>query len=177
MQTNGREKNTPPPTQEPWGKHRENTARGPHPPRGEKKKTRGKRGKKTRQGEPHQPREKRKAPLDAKKNNKIPTKSPGEHLDDVAELGEAHAQRQASRSRRQKANKNNKNKTHHLLSSVSLPKPRRPKRNSRCDDAHPPRDPKTEKTESLIGPKLKGQPNQNKSPKATDLSKFPKQSS
>ena len=59
------------------------------------------------------------------------------------------------------------------MSSVSPPKPRRHKNNSRCDDAPPPWDPKTEKARNFTGPKLKGLKNQNRSPEAPDLFKFP----
>ena len=138
------DKIAPPPTQEPGGKHGENTARGTHPPRGRGATEAG--GGKTRQGEPHQPREKQKAPLCAERRHKILPKSQGKHLEVVAKLEVAHAHRPASESRRQQKQNQKRNKKLLLLSSVGLPTSCHPKRTvvgGRCN--HPPlplRDPK-----------------------------------
>ena len=180
MQTNGREKNAPPPTQESWGKTQGKRGKGT-PPTQRKETPRGKRGEKTRPGEPHQPREKRKS---ATRRRKRKAKNVPKSLGGSTCLSDSSKMKCEPILQRPRwvepvvnnKNKNkNKNNTPDLLSSVCPPNPRRPKINSRWDDAPPPKDPKTEKTENRKGPKLKGQPNQDKSPKATDHFKFPKQ--
>ena len=145
----------------------------------QRKQTPPRRGEgKTRQGAPHPPREKQKsATRRGKEKPKARQNRWGEHLDERAAREEARAQhaepRWAKQVVRRNIQKQQKNNTPELLSSVNPPNPRRPKRNSRCDDAPPPWVPETEKTRSLKGPKLKGLKNQDKSPKAPDLFKFP----
>ena len=110
MQEIAGEKNAPPPTQEPRGKHRENAARGPHQPRGSK------------------------TPLGTKKKNKS-TKWHGERLLEQTQLSAddrvswphpARAQKQVVKQKQQKT------KTAHkipvvgqsvLLTPVVLKKP------------------------------------------------------
>ena len=68
-----KEKISPPPTRETRGNHRENAARGTHPPRGKKGHESQGKGK-TRQGAPHQPRRKKESATRQRKNRRKSTK-------------------------------------------------------------------------------------------------------
>ena len=85
--------NAPPPTQEPRGKHRENTARGTHQPREKKRHQGGGKGKRGK-GNPTNPERNRKAPLDAER--KEPEKRSeiawGKRLLELIQLEEVQAQ-------------------------------------------------------------------------------------
>ena len=73
-----RNKNTkhhPPPAREPWGKHRENAARGPNPPRRKKSQQRRGKGKNTARGTP--PTQKKKESATRRRNTEKKTKTLG----------------------------------------------------------------------------------------------------
>ena len=108
-----RNKNTPPPTREPRGKHRENTARGTHQPRGKKNhKGRGKR--KRGKGNPTKPEETRSATRRKKRKTKTRRNRWGKHLEAHEDPDEVHAQHQARASvvETKRNKRNNKNTTH-----------------------------------------------------------------
>ena len=93
-------KNAHPPTQEPRGKTPGKHGKG-NPPTQREEAPGGKGGGKTRQGEPHQPREKQKSATRRKKKKPKHVKIAwGRHLDDRAELEEARAQQPAKGTRR-----------------------------------------------------------------------------
>ena len=125
---------------------------------------------KTRQGEPHQPREKRKAPLDAEDKRKNTDEIAGEAPGwarwawwsacpaCIAPLGEA--------SRQKKTEKQTV-----LLFLVIL-------KETVVVTMHPhPGTPKQGRQRTFTGPKLKGQPKPNRNPKATKHYKFLEQDS
>ena len=112
----------------------------------------------TRQGEPHQPREKRKVPLDAEEERQNTDEIAwGKHLDVVAELEEARAQRRARAPVvDRKQTKITEKQNSHLLPSVSPPDPRRPKKTVVVTMRPHPGTPNREDKEPLQGRNLKG---------------------
>ena len=115
------------------GKTQENTARAPTHPE-ERSATKAGEGK-TRQGETHPPRENEESAT--RRKNKA-TKYRGKHLDGVAGLDEARAQRQASRSRRQKHKRKTQKKKNSCSCRQSVLHSCHPKGNKSWGTMQPP---------------------------------------
>ena len=136
----GETKTHPPPTQETWGKSRENAARGTHQPR--RKRSHKGRGKRKRgKGNPTNPEETRSATRRKKRKTKTLRNRWGKHLETPEDQDEVHAQLQARASvvETNRTNKHNKKTTHNscrrsvLLTPVIL---KVTSRGGRCN--HPP---------------------------------------
>ena len=167
--------NAPLPTQEPRGKHRENTVRGTHQPREKKRHQGGGKGKRGK-GNPTNPERNRQAPLDAER--KEPEKRSeiawGKRLLELIQLEEVQAQRRARAQVVDKRKKqNNKNTTPKscrqsvLLILVVL-------KTTVIGTMHPhPGTPKQRKQRTLQGRSLKGSRDKIEVPKHQTFLNFP----